>query len=480
MTDMPPSGAEPQGAEAQQPEAIQAPAPAPTAPSRPPQGDPRDLAIAILTRIDTSDARARESLDDALRQSKLSPEDSGLLTELVYGSLRQRPRLDLVLGRASHRPLESLAPWVRNVLRTAAHQMLNLDRVPDGAAVDRAVELARQNGHEGVAKFVNGVLREVGRMKAEEKLPPLPADPAAALAIECGCPPWMVARLVEDYGFERAAELLRASNQAPPLTVRVNSGRVTREALEAKWQAAGFKPETCRYSPWGLRLTSGDPRRLPGYDNGEFYVQDESGQLLLSLLAPQPGWQVADVCAAPGAKASHLAERVGPQGLVWAFDRKGGALDKMQGSFKRLGLRNVRSEVRDASHPKRELLGRLDGVLVDAPCSGLGVLRRRLEARWQVRPENIEAMAHRQGQILFRSADYLKVGGALVYATCTLDPRENEDVVRAFLDQRPEFAFERAGAFVDPALVTREGYFRAWPGQDGMDGFFAARFRRIR
>jgi 16S rRNA (cytosine967-C5)-methyltransferase len=208
-------------------------------------------------------------------------------------------------------------------------------------------------------------------------------------------------------------------------------------------------------------------------------VQDESSQLIARLLDLHPGMHVADVCAAPGGKATHLAELVGPRGLVYAFDRKTQGLDKMQASLRRLGMQQLIIEVRDALFPREDLLGKLDAVLVDVPCSGLGVLRRRLESRWQVRPDNIPNQASRQRRILDSSARYLRPGGVLVYAACTLEEMENEDLIRRFLDEHPHYAFERASNFVERELVTPDGFFRVWPGTDQMDGFFAARLRRL-
>ena len=447
---------------------------------------PRCLAVKVLCKLESSDARAKELIDEAARHASsagrtLSHDDYSFLAELCYGVLRTRGRLDYALSRVSHRPLDQLSPWVRNLLRATIYQILDLPQLPLGPAIDEATDISRLQGHDGVAKFVGGVLREIARQKSEDKLPSLPADPVAALSIRRSHPLWMAQRLVESYGFERASQFMEASNQAPPLTLRANAQRVRRDELAGRIHQAGFHVEACRFSPWGLRVKEGvDVRRLPGFQEGEFFVQDESSQLVVRLMGVQTGMHVADVCAAPGGKATQLAELAGPQGLVYAFDRKAQGLDKMQASLRRLGLASpLVVEVRDALFPREDLLGRLDAVLVDAPCSGLGVLRRRLESRWQVRPDNIPNQALRQKRILDASARYLRPGGVLVYAACTLDEQENEDVVRHFLDQHPHYAFERASNFVERELTTPEGYFRIWPGLDQMDGFFAARFRRL-
>jgi 16S rRNA (cytosine967-C5)-methyltransferase len=447
---------------------------------------PRCLAVKILSKIEASDARAKELVDEGARHAAsfgrtLSNDDFNFLNELVYGVLRKRSRLDYYLSRVSHRPIDQLSPWVRNLLRVSLYQILELSQIPHGPIVDEATEISKSQGHEGVVKFVNGVLRELCRQKEEDKLPALPSDPVAALAISHSHPLWLAARLVESYGFDKAERFMDASASAPPLTLRANALRTRRDELAGHIHHAGFHVEACRFSPWGLRVKEGvDVRRLPGFQEGDFFVQDESSQLIARLLDLQAGMHVADVCAAPGGKATHLAELVGPRGLVYAFDRKSQGLDKLQASLRRLGVNHLLIEVRDALFPREDLLGRLDAVLVDAPCSGLGVLRRRLESRWQVRPDNIPNQAARQKRILEASARYLRPGGVLVYATCTVEEMENEEVVRRFLDENRNFAFDRASNYLDRELVTSDGYFRVWPGQEQMDGFFAARMRRIR
>jgi 16S rRNA (cytosine967-C5)-methyltransferase len=439
----------------------------------------RELALRVLVKVESSEVRAKELLDEQLKRNLLSPEDSGLMTELVYGTVRALARLDHTLSKVCHRPLESLSPWVRNDLRLAIYQILDLDRVPDSAAVDTAVEMAHGFGHEGIVKFVNGVLREVCRLKNENKLPPLPLDPVAALAIETSHPQWLAEQWTQRWGFERARELLLANNQAPPLTLRSNPLKITRAELLAHLLAAGYHAEACLYSPQGIKVRGGgDVRRMPGFSEGHFFVQDESSQMVACLLAPKAGWQVADVCAAPGGKSTHLAELVGPTGHVWAFDRKAQGLEKLATSARRLGLTQLSWEVRDGLFPREDLLGTLDAVLLDAPCSGLGVLRRRVEARWQVKPEAPRQQSDRQLALMEASCRLLKVGGILVYATCTLAEEENEEVASRFLNKHADFAFERAAGRLPEPLVTRDGFFRAWMGQEGMDGFFAARMRR--
>ena len=450
------------------------------APPTPKKPDPRDEACALLVRLDSPEARARELLEDCLRHLPFGPEDAALLQELVHGTLRRRALVDWHLAHVSHRPLDALSPWVRALLRLSLYQILCLDRIPAAAAVDDACEIARRHGHDGVVKFVNGCLREVCRQKVEAKLPPLPAHPVLRLAIESSHPLWMAQRLTDSFGWERAAQALNASNQAAPLTLRVNPRRARRDEVASRLHGAGFHVEPCKHSPWGLKVReAGDTRRLPGFLDGDFHIQDESAQLVGLLLGPQAGWQAADVCAAPGGKLALIAELLGQSGKLWAFDRKAGSLDKIHATLRRQGLTNIHCEVRDALYPLEDLFGRLDAVLVDAPCSALGVLRRRAEARWQIRPESLPGMVDRQARLLLASAQYLRPGGVMVYTVSSFDEDEGEGVVARFLEHAPNFVFERAGGFVPHDVCTRDGFLRCWPGQDGMDGVFAARLRRL-
>lgn len=481
MEPLPPSDG--LGADAPLADALPPPPPDPSpaqTPAAPPKADPRDEACRVLVRLESPETRARELVEDTQRHLGMGPEDSALLAELVHGTLRQRGRIDYFLSKVSHRPLEALSPWVRNLLRLSLYQILCLDRVPPAAAVDSACEIARRHGHDGVVKFVNGCLRELCRQKAEDKLPALPAHPVLRLAIETSHPLWMTQRLADSFGWERAAAALAASNQPAPLTLRVNPLRARRDEVASRLHQAGFHVVPCRYSPWGLKVKEAvDTRRLPGFLDGDFHVQDESSQVLGMLLGAQPGWAVADVCAAPGSKATLLAELVGPGGKVWAFDRKSGSLDKLQATLRRQGVQHLACETRDGLNPKEDLRGRLDAALVDAPCSALGVLRRRAEARWQVRPDGAGAQSERQVRLLQASATYLKPGGILLYCTCTWDEDEDEGVVARFLERTPGFVFERAQGFAPHDLCSRDGFLRIWPGQEGMDGLFAARLRRL-
>jgi 16S rRNA (cytosine967-C5)-methyltransferase len=434
--------------------------------------------VRVLVRLESPETRARELLDEASRLFPPAGPDAALLAELVHGSLRRRGRLDDLLSRVSHRPLDSLSPWVRNLLRLSLYQILYLDRIPPAAAVDCACEIARRHGHDGVVKFVNGCLRELCRQKAEDKLPALPQHPVLRLAIETSHPLWMVERLCEQSGWERAAPALEASNQPAPLTLRVNPLKARRDEVASRLHKAGYHVEPCHWSPWGLRVKETvDTRRLPGFLDGDYHAQDESAQLLGLLMGAELGWHVADVCAAPGAKTGQLAELVGKQGRVWAFDRKGTAVEKMLAAFRRQGFVQVQGETRDGLYPREDLIGRLDGVLVDAPCSALGLLRRRAEARWQQRPDAAPSLAERQLKLLKASAAYLRPGGVLIYSVCTWEALECEAVVARALDECPELAFERAQHYVPADLCSRDGFLHVWPGQDGMDGLFAARLR---
>ncbi|BAD40334.1 16S rRNA (cytosine(967)-C(5))-methyltransferase RsmB [Symbiobacterium thermophilum] len=452
---------------------------------RPKSGPPRtgrEAALRALYDVDIKAAYANLALDHHLSRSQLDGRERALATELAYGVTRRRATLDWAIGQVAARPLEKMDPWVRNILREAAYQILYMDRIPPAAAVDQAVELARQYGHEGVAKFVNGVLRNLIR-----RLPGLPwpdeaADPVRALAVQHSYPEWLVAQWLERFGRGEAVRLLEAGNQVPPLTVRVNRLKATREEAAAALAAEGVRTEPTRHSPQGLiiqDLTSASSlERLEAMKQGLITVQDESSMLAAAVLNPQPGWMVIDVAAAPGGKATHLAELMDNRGRVIALDIHPHKVALIEENAERLGTTIVEAVCLDARRVGEAMPERADAVLCDLPCSGLGTLARRPDARWRKSPEDVEALVPIQRAILESAAKALKPGGVLVYSTCTIQPKENEELVEGFVADHPEFRFDRVWDYLPGTISPEgqaEGYVQLLPHVHGTDGFFIAR-----
>lgn len=442
----------------------------------------REAALRALRDVDVKAAYANLALDHHLSGSKLEGRERALATELAYGVTRRRATLDWAISQVATRPLEKMDPWVRNILREAVYQILYMDRIPHSAAVDQAVELAKQYGHAGLAKFVNGVLRNLIRRLPELKWPDEAAEPIRALAVKHSYPEWLVSHWLERFGRGEAVRLLEAGNQVPPLTVRVNRLKATREEAAAALAEEGVRTEPTRHSPQGLiirDLTSASwLYRLKAMKQGLITVQDESSMLAAAVVAPQPGWTVIDVAAAPGGKSTHLAELMDNQGHVIALDIHPHKVDLIEQNAARLGTTIVQAVCLDARRVGEMMPERADAILCDLPCSGLGTLSRRPDARWRKSPEDVEALVPVQRAILESAAKALKPGGVLVYSTCTIQPAENEELVEAFVADHPEFRFDNIWGYLPESIAREgqaEGYVQLLPHVHGTDGFFIAR-----
>ena len=451
---------------------------------RPPRREPdarpaspaRAVAMRVLERVETDGAFADLALDAELRRRALPVRDVALATELILGTLRWQRYLDWILAPHSRRRLPALDPRVRVLLRLTAYQLAFLERVPAFAAVNDAVTLAR--GAPGVAEYVNAVLRAFARRGVAEREPALPRDPLEALATRCSFPTWLAARWLARYGAEEAEALMRALNARAPLTVRANTLRTTREALAARLREDdGLQARATPLAPEGLVVEGGgDPGRWRAFVEGLCVLQDEASMLVARLLEPAAGTTIADVCAAPGTKTTHLAQLMDNRGRVLAIDPQAARLARVGEAAARLGV-----TIAEAVEGSVEILaprwaGACDGVLVDAPCSNLGVLRRNPEVKWRRQPADVAAAGERQRGILAAAAGLVRPGGRLVYATCSLEPEENDDVARDFLAARPDFLVEPPAAC--PVAPDAAGFVRCLPHRHGTDGFTAIRFRR--
>ena len=444
----------------------------------------RKAATEILVKVETRKAYSDVVLEGVLSSSGLSPRDRALLTELTYGTLRWRGRIDARLIQLLRRPLSSVDPFLRNLLRVALYQLIFLDAIPDYAAVDTAVELAKFHGRGHAAGFVNGVLRSF--LRQQQNQPSSKPDPDTAelsmLAKYWSHPQWLVHYWRDYLGANELAALLEANNEEAPLVLRVNGLRTTRESLIEELQHHGVDAVPTRWSPQGIRLKSNvRVDQLPGFDNGLFQVQGEASQLVSYLLAPRPGERILDACAAPGGKTTHIAEFMQDSGEIIAQDVSQRGLRKLDDNAKRLRLTSIRTVVADASRPVADDLFPYDRVLVDAPCSGFGTLRSHPEIKWNRNEADVERLSRLQQKILTRAAAQLKAGGILVYSTCTLTAHENEEVVQNFIKNYGNFVLEDVAAHLpEPARnLVRDGYMLAWPHRHDTDGFFAARFRKV-
>jgi 16S rRNA (cytosine967-C5)-methyltransferase len=429
----------------------------------------RAVAHEILLRVESADAFADVLLAHRLAASVLSSADRALATELVYGTLTWQGRLDHHLSGLLHDRLERLDPPVRSALRLGLFQLLFLDRVPAYAAVDESVRLAGRGG-----AVVNAVLRRAARAgRSDLALPDPSIDPIERLAVEWSHPRWLVERWVDELGMDHARLLLEADTRAPRVALRPNPLRTSRDALGAELADAGVRTAHGAFGTDALVVVEGAGRLRahPAHRDGLFSFQGEASQLVSAMVEVAPDAWVLDACAAPGGKSLAVAERLGTAGRVIALDPNRAGLARLAADASRLGVGGVLRVVADARRPP--LTRSFGAVLVDAPCSGLGTLRRHPELKWRRRPDDVPRLAQLQREILDGVAPLVRAGGILVYAVCTITREETTAIIAAFTQSHPRFAVERPAI----ACVGEDGFLRTAPHTHEIDGFFAARLR---
>lgn len=416
-----------------------------------------------------------------LAQTSLSAVDRGLVTELVYGVVRRQRTLDALIDQLGKKNAQQQPLDLRVVLHLGFYQLRYLTHIPPSAAVHTSVGLAKATGQGRLSGVVNGILRQYLRL-AERDGDPLrvPEDPVAAIALQHSFPDWMVQLWYDTLGNDETQALCDWLNQPPAIDLRVNRLKTTVAAVADELAAAQIATERLAHLPDALRLKGhvGAIQTLPGYEAGWWVVQDASAQLVSALVDPQPGEVVIDACAAPGGKTTHLAELMGDRGVVWACDRTTSRLNKVKQNISRLHLSSVKPYTGDST-TMTKFEGQGDRVLVDAPCSGLGTLHRHADARWRQTPDTVQELVDLQRQLLARAATWVKPGGTLVYATCTLHPQENEAQIKHFLSTHPRWRLfpPEPGSDV-AAFASAEGWIKIWPHRHHMDGFFMARLKQ--
>ncbi len=438
-------------------------------------GNVRDAALSILLAVDKNQAYSNLLLHQTIEKYKIDVKDRGLLTEITYGTLQHKLTLDYYLEPFIRGKVDL---WVRWLLRMSLYQMEYLTRIPAHAAVNEAVEIAKRRGHKGIASMVNGILRSILRqgVPSTEDI----KNPVERLSIETSHPQWLVERWVESYGFDETAAMLHENNIPPVQTVRVNKTRATVKEVLASLEAEGIKAQQSDIMPECIHLTNGTAARTTAFKEGLITIQDESSMMPANVLDPKPGMKVLDMCAAPGGKTTHMAEKMGNEGSILAMDLHPHKLDLIDENTARLGLDIVQTAPVDGRKaasllPKESF----DAVLVDAPCSGLGVMRRKPDIKYTKREEDLESLQTIQLAILDNAVQVLKPGGRLVYSTCTVDKRENEGTVEAFVATHPEMEREELGNLPEKLLAKQNnGMLQVFPHDFGSDGFFVAAFRK--
>jgi 16S rRNA (cytosine967-C5)-methyltransferase len=432
----------------------------------------RRVAFDILRRVETEGAYAAVLLN-ALPSASLSREDRALAQELTLGVLRHQQTLDYFIERYARRPIKRLDLAVVIALRLGLYQLRHLARIPHSAAVNEAVNLVKQARLTSAAAMVNAVLRNAARQLDDQPGDGID-DPLARLAVETSHPTWLLERWIKAYGETEARALALADNQTPPVAFRINTLRGTAQEALAQLEGEGVTAHPSAIAP-GAFIGEGSGASLArAAERGIVYIQDEASQLVSLLLEPNPGERLLDLCAAPGSKSSHLAALTGDNAWIVACDLHPHRLASLKASSQRLGIKCIDTVALDATQalpfiPSAPLF---DRVLIDAPCTGTGTLRRNPEIKWRLAATSITRLAEIQLSLLMRAADRLRRGGRLVYSTCSIEREENEDVIHRLLAGGAPFRRLQPEARAD--LITVDGFVRTFPHRHSTDGFFAA------
>ena len=433
----------------------------------------RSAAFLSLLRIEKESRYSNLETDLTLRKTHLSDPDARLYTRLVYGVTERKLTLDYILSKLTSQPLGKLDREVLVILRLSAYQILYADRIPDAAAVNEGVELCKRY-RKSAAPMVNAVLRRLIREREEISFPDEEKEPISYLSAFFSVSPELCRLFFERFGMAECKKLLSAFAQTPPSTLRVNTLKTTRDDLSERLSARGIAAEKTAFSPVGLKVRAGISD-LPELEEGLCFVQDEASQLCVSALDARPGMTVMDLCAAPGGKSFGAAICMEDRGEIFSFDLHANKLSLIEKGAEKLGIPIIKTNVADARVFQPEFEEKADRVLLDVPCSGLGVLAKKPEIRYK-NAEESEKLPQIQHAILEGACRYLKKGGRLIYSTCTLLARENEEIVDGFLSDHPDF--ERAELRLPGGLEGENGRLTLLPQIHGTDGFFIAALQR--
>ncbi|HER25295.1 MAG TPA: 16S rRNA (cytosine(967)-C(5))-methyltransferase RsmB [Candidatus Atribacteria bacterium] len=452
----------------------------------------RETILTILVKIDSKQGYINILLNHALDKKKISSRDAAFITEITYGVVRNRNRIDWVLAQFSTKPLSETAVLIRNILRMGVYQLLFLNKVPDYALCNESVQLAKKYGNPGVAKFVNGILRNIIRNRENIHWPDQKKEPALYISTIYSYPLQIVHRWLKRFGFSNTIKICEENNKIPALVVRTNTLKLSRSDLRGILEKENISVREGIFTKEALQVKGlANISKFPAYREGLFQIQDESSMLVAHLLNPYPGDFVIDVCSAPGGKTTHLAQLMTDKGTILAMDSNKSRLINVKNNSRRLGINIVKTRQNNGTLLAEKYLKVADKVLIDVPCTGLGVIRRKPDLRWQTYDtKRFERLTELQGKILDVACNYLKIGGKLVYSTCSTEPEENEEAVIRFLEKHPNFELEDLSEFIkERKLPVYEStthrhyqFIQIFPGLSGsdldLDGFFMAKMIR--
>lgn len=442
----------------------------------------REAALKVLFEVNEKGAYSNIALNRQLEASGLKGVDRAFATELVYGVLKWKLALDHVIERFSSIKLKKISPWIINILRLGVYQLLYTAKVPESAACNESVKLAAKHGHKAASGFVNALLRNVARNRNGLEPAEGITDRVRYLSVKYSHPEWMVRKFTGLFGDEFTEGLLKADNEVPEFTVRVNGLRTSAGELTRELEAEGVEAAPGKYLGEALILRNPSAvARLETFKRGLFQVQDESSMLAARVLDPKPGESVLDACSAPGGKTTHIAQLMQNKGTILARDIFEHKIKLVEDAAARLGIGVIRTEVYDSSLPDGANAGKFDRVLLDAPCTGLGIMRRKPEIRWAREIEDEKDITALQLKLIKAVSPSLKPGGIMVYSTCTILPGENRELVLEFLKEDGDFSLDDITPYLPEKLkgyVEEEGMLQLYPNRDGIDGFFIARLKR--
>jgi 16S rRNA (cytosine967-C5)-methyltransferase len=437
---------------------------------------PRGTAVKILNRVERSDAYLDKLLDAELSSDAMNELDKSLMNEIVTGVIRWKMKLDWVLTGFFHGNFTKAETNIKNALRVALYQIQFLDRVPHSAAVNEAVEFIKRLRGQKIGDLVNAVLRNILRNIENIRYPDQEEDKIRHLAVIESHPVWMTKRWMERYGYDEAKLMMEANNSVPDLALRINRLKVDLNYFFSLLDKNQIQYTRSQYFDFFVRV-----QHMAGigkselFKQGYFSVQDESAGIPVLLLDPKQGERVIDLCSAPGGKTTFIGELMKNSGEIIAVDRYETRLNLVKNACQRLGITNVHLVAEDGAVLE---IPPADKVLVDAPCSGLGVLSKKPDAKWKRDVDDIQKLVHLQSSLLENAAKLVKPGGVLVYSTCTIEPEENFDLIKEFLVQHLEFSIEPANTFVHQNFVGSQGQVETFQHKHGMDGSFSVRLKK--
>jgi len=446
--------------------------------------DARSCAVKILCRCERTDSYLEKLIDAEIRNDQMNDFDKALLNEISHGVIRWMRRLDWFLNGFYRGNYEKCLPEVRNAMRVALYQILFLNKIPYSAAVNEAVEFIKRIHTEKHAGVVNGLLRTIIRTLDNLVWPTREIDEVNYLGIVQSHPNWMVKRWINRFGFDEAVKLCEENNKRPVMSLRMNSLKISNEDFENHLKSKNINFKKGNYlNGFYTAKTMSKIYTDDLFRSGYFTVQDESAGLVSKLVDPKKEETIIDICSAPGGKSSHIYELSGGEARIISIEKYLSRFELMKTNFKRLELKNSTLINDDVCEPKtrelkEKLIGAADKILVDAPCSGLGVLSKKPDIKWKRAQEDITKLQKLQLEILRNSIKYLKPGGAVIYSTCTTESEENSEVVKMFLEENPDFKVDSAANYVDAGVVNEDGFIETFPHIHHVDGSFAVRLVR--